>query len=367
MPILLKSDQSIRLDDLLFSANTEGIECQIQSPPFRALPKIRGLASLAEALKEDVSFLSNLKYRKYLSATKAGAVIVPKKIAKDLSIQNPPPEYSWIACDQPYLLYARLAQWFHNISSFKESANIHPSSIIDPTANIDPGVYIAPQCIIGPGAKIGKGCILNSACIIGEDSQLGTDCYLYPRVTLYKGVTTGSRVIMHSGVILGSDGFGYVSNPNFLDHETFWEKIPHFGSVSIGSDVEIGANTTIDRGSLENTIIDNGVKLDNQIMIGHNVRVGKHTAIAACVGIAGSTVIGAYCTIAGAAMISGHLILVDNVHISGGTAVISNILKPGRYTGVYPGSEHFSWKNNTSVLLKLSQLNRRLRVLEKNK
>jgi len=176
-------------------------------------------------------------------------------------------------------------------------------------------------------------------------------------------VRIGARAILHSGVVLGADGFGFAPDPTL--GQGAWGKIAQLGGVRIGDDVEIGANTTIDRGALEDTEIGDGVKLDNQIMLGHNVRVGEHTAMAACVGVAGSTVIGSRCTIGGAAMLSGHLTLADDVHISGGTAVTSNILQPGRYTGVYPYAEHGEWQRNAAVLQQLSQLRRRLRALEK--
>ncbi|HUH86787.1 MAG TPA: UDP-3-O-(3-hydroxymyristoyl)glucosamine N-acyltransferase, partial [Pusillimonas sp.] len=186
---------------------------------------------------------------------------------------------------------------------------------------------------------------------------------LHAGVTLYHGVHIGDRVIVHSGAVLGADGFGFAPHPG--SEPGAWAKIAQLGGVSIGNDVEIGANTTVDRGALEDTVIGNGVKLDNQIMVAHNVRIGEHTAMAACVGIAGSTVIGARCTIGGAAMLSGHIVLGDDVHVSGGTAITSNVEKPGRYTGVYPFDEHVGWQRNAAVLGQLSHLRRRLRTLEK--
>jgi UDP-3-O-[3-hydroxymyristoyl] glucosamine N-acyltransferase len=204
--------------------------------------------------------------------------------------------------------------------------------------------------------------VLGPGCVIGQGSTLGPDCLLHARVTLYHGVKVGARAILHSGVVLGADGFGFAPDP--LLGKGAWGKIFQFGGVTLGDDVEIGANTTVDRGALEDTVLGNGVKLDNQIMIAHNVRVGAHTAMAACVGVSGSTVIGERCVIGGAAMFSGHITLADGVHVSGGTAITSSISKPGQYTGVYPYAEHAQWQRNAAVLSQLAQLRRRLRALE---
>ncbi len=210
--------------------------------------------------------------------------------------------------------------------------------------------------------SIGRGTRLGPGCIIAAGSSLGQDCLLHARVTLYHGVKVGDRAILHSGCVLGADGFGFAPDPRTRGA---WAKIAQLGGVELGDDVEIGANTTVDRGALDNTILGNGVKLDNQIMIGHNCQVGDHTAMAACVGVAGSTIIGKRCTLAGAAMTAGHITLGDDVHISGATAVTSNIHKPGRYTGVFPYSEHSDWQRNAAVLPQLGALRRRLRALER--
>jgi UDP-3-O-[3-hydroxymyristoyl] glucosamine N-acyltransferase len=203
---------------------------------------------------------------------------------------------------------------------------------------------------------------MGPGCVIGEQSVLGSDCMLHARVTIYHNVEIGNRVILHSGAVLGADGFGFAPDPS---ERGAWVKIAQLGGVRIGDDVEIGANTTVDRGALDDTIIGNGVKLDNQIMIAHNVRIGDHTAMAACVGVAGSTVIGERCTVGGAAMLSGHITLGNDVHVSGGTAITSNISEPGRYTGVYPFAQHVQWQKNAAVVSQLSQLRRRLRACEK--
>lgn len=223
---------------------------------------------------------------------------------------------------------------------------------------------IGPNCVIESGARIGRGSVLGAGCVIGAGSSVGPGSRLHAHVTLYEGVKVGARAIIHSGAVLGADGFGFAPDPSL--GQGAWGKIPQLGGVTVGDDVEIGANTTIDRGALEDTVVGNGVKLDNQIMVAHNCRIGAYTAIAACVGVAGSTTIGERCTIGGAAMLSGHLTLADDVHISGGTAVTSNISKPGRYTGVYPYADHGEWQRNAAVIQQLAQLRRRVRTLEKD-
>jgi UDP-3-O-[3-hydroxymyristoyl] glucosamine N-acyltransferase len=235
--------------------------------------------------------------------------------------------------------------------------------VVADDATIEAGVRIGPHCVVESGARIGRDTVLGPGCVIGAGSSVGPGSRLHAHVTLYEGVTVGARAIIHSGAVLGADGFGFAPDPSL--GKGAWGKIPQLGGVTIGDDVEIGANTTIDRGALEDTLVSDGVKLDNQIMVGHNCRIGAHTAMAACVGVAGSTTIGERCTIGGAAMLSGHLTLGDDVHISGGTAVTSNISKPGRYTGVFPYAEHGDWQRNAAVIQQLAQLRRRVRTLEK--
>ena len=274
------------------------------------------------------------------------------------------PRFTLVVCKHPYLLYARVAQWFDAARRPALPASTHPSAVVAPDAHIEEDVRIGPNCVIESGARIGRGSVLGAGCVIGVGSSIGPDSRLHAHVTLYEGVKIGARAIIHSGAVLGADGFGFAPDPSL--GKGAWGKIPQLGGVTVGDDVEIGANTTIDRGALEDTVVGNGVKLDNQIMVAHNCRIGAYTAIAACVGVAGSTTIGERCTIGGAAMLSWHLTLGDDVHISGGTAVTSNISKPGRYTGVYPYAEHGEWQRNAAVIQQLAQLRRRLRTLEKD-
>jgi UDP-3-O-[3-hydroxymyristoyl] glucosamine N-acyltransferase len=222
---------------------------------------------------------------------------------------------------------------------------------------VGPLAVIGARCVIDAMVQIGAGTVL------GADVKVGASCVIHPRVAIYDGVQIGARVIVHSGAVLGADGFGFAPDPSLA--KGAWGKIPQLGGLVIGNDVEIGANTTIDRGALENTVIEDGVKLDNQIMIAHNCRIGTHTAIAACTAVAGSTTIGARCTIAGAAGIAGHLTICDDVFVSGGTGITTDVTEPGRYTGVFPFATHSEWQRNAAVISQLSVMRKRLRKLER--
>lgn len=362
MPVLLAPEQAPTLQELLAEANTIGLDCKPVETSNEPELRIRGLGSLTSAGPEEVSFLSNPKLHGQLHDCRAAAVIMTPEGYDSLGSGQQ--SYRILLCSEPYLMYALLAQWFDRHRMNQLETGIHPTAIIAPTAHIADGASIGPYCVIEEGARIGQGTRLGPHCVIGTSSAVGQDCLLHARVTLYHNVTVGDRAILHSGSVFGADGFGFAPDPH--KEPGAWAKIAQIGGVLMGDDIEIGANTTVDRGALENTVIGNGVKLDNQIMIGHNVRIGDHTAMAACVGVAGSTVIGRRCTIAGAAMLSGHLVLGDDVHVSGGTAVTSNISTPGRYTGVYPFAEHTQWQRNAAVLSQLAQLRRRLRAIEKN-
>lgn len=358
MPVLLTSDQALSLPDLVQQIHKAGLDCELPTATTQPMPLIQGLGSLHCAGQQEISFLSNPRLQASLAQTRAAAVILSPEVYQQLDYQ---PAFVPVLCSQPYLMYALLAQRFDQVRLDSLPAGIHPTACIAAEAVIEAGVSIGPFCVIEAGVRIGKGTRLGAHCVIGAGSSLGPDSFLHARVTLYHDVHVGARAILHSGVVLGADGFGFAPDPQ---RQGAWAKIAQIGQVRIGDDVEIGANTTVDRGALDNTIIGDGVKLDNQIMIGHNVHIGEHTAMAACVGIAGSTQIGKRCTIAGAAMLSGHLVLADDVHVSGGTAITSSIPKAGRYTGVYPFAPHGEWQKNAAVLSQLSPLRRRLRRLE---
>lgn len=359
MPLLLAPEQAIALDQLLAEANVFGVDCKPVAGSGN--PAIRGLGSLSSACPEQISFLSNPKLQGQLADCHAAAVIVTPEVW-ETALKGKDIRFVAVLCSEPYLMYALLAQWFDRHRLEKLPRGIHPSAVIADTAHLEEGVSVGPHCVIEDGVTIGRGSRLGPGCVVGAGSSLGQDCLLHARVTLYHGVKIGDRAILHSGCVLGADGFGFAPDPR---GQGGWAKIAQLGGVVIGDDVEIGANTTVDRGALEDTVLGNGVKLDNQIMIGHNSQVGDHTAMAACVGVAGSTVIGKRCTLAGAAMTAGHLTLGDDVHISGATAVTSSILKPGRYTGVFPYSDHSEWQRNAAVLPQLNALRRRLRALER--
>jgi len=365
MPVLLDLAHAPTLDALLAGADTRGLDWRLEGPSGEDAPRIRGIGTLSGAGPEEISFLANRRYQAQLADTRAAAVILPLEAEEVLRALPAPPSYARVFCAHPYLLYARLAQWFDAAGRPALAAGVHPSAVVAADVELGAGASVGPHCVIESGARIGAGTVLGPGCIIGRNSELGPDCRLHARVTLYHGVRIGARAIIHSGAVLGADGFGFAPDPSM--GQGAWTKISQLGGVWVGDDVEIGANTTVDRGALEDTTLADGVKLDNQIMVAHNVRIGAHTAIAACVGVAGSTVIGQRCTIGGASMLSGHLTLGDDVHISGGTAVTSNISKPGQYTGVYPYAEHGQWQRNAAVVSQLGQLRQRIRALEKDK
>jgi UDP-3-O-[3-hydroxymyristoyl] glucosamine N-acyltransferase len=298
--------------------------------------RIEGLAPLESAQPGQLSFLSNPKYRQQLDASRAGCVIVAPALRDQALARG-----AAIVSDDPYLYFARVTQLWKRSHARPAGPAIHPSAVVDPDAEIGEGVRIGAQCVVERGARIGAGTVLKARVYVGEDCVIGARCTLHP------------------GAVIGADGFG------FAPYQGAWEKIEQLGAVRIGDDVDIGANTCIDRGALADTVIEDGVKLDNLIQVGHNCRIGKHTAIAGCVGIAGSANIGAHCTIGGAAMILGHLTIADRVNISSGSFVSRSILKPGLYTGIFPIDDNASWEKNAATLKQLHTLRERIKALEK--
>jgi UDP-3-O-[3-hydroxymyristoyl] glucosamine N-acyltransferase len=297
---------------------------------------IQGLAPLESADCTEISFLSHPKYQHQLFSSKAACIIVGFDAAESARHRG-----ACIVTDQPYLYYARLTQLWKREHAKESSARIHPSAVIDPAAEIHPTASVGALCVIERGARVGAGTRIKSRVTVGEDCSVGERC------------------ILHSGVVIGADGFG------FAPDQGRWEKIEQLGAVRIGNDVEIGANTCIDRGALQDTVIEDGVKLDNLIQIGHNVRVGAHTAIAGCAGVAGSASIGAHCTVGGGAVVLGHLTLADGVHVSAASVVTRSILKPGHYTGLFPIDENAVWEKNAATLKQLHALRDRLKTVEK--
>ncbi|MDN3233828.1 MULTISPECIES: UDP-3-O-(3-hydroxymyristoyl)glucosamine N-acyltransferase [Pseudomonas] len=311
---------------------------------------ISGLATLQDAQPEQLSFLANAQYKKYLADTKAGAVILHPTEVEGFS-------GNCLVIANPYLAYAQLSHLFDRKPLPK--AGIHPSALVAEDAFVDPTASVGAYAVIESGVSIGAGVVIGAHCFIGARSQIGENGWLAPRVTLYHDVRVGKRVVIQSGAVIGGEGFG------FANHQGQWKKIAQLGGVSIGDDVEIGANTTIDRGALADTIISNGVKLDNQIMIAHNVQIGEHTAMAACVGISGSTKIGRHCTIAGGVGMVGHIEVCDNVFVTGMTMVTRSITEPGAYssgTAMQPAAE---WRKSAARIRHLDDMARRLQLLEK--
>jgi UDP-3-O-[3-hydroxymyristoyl] glucosamine N-acyltransferase len=302
---------------------------------------IHRISPLASAQTGEISFLSHAKYAQQLVQTKASCVILSPGAAagiQDWVGQG----RAWIETDAPYLYFAKLTQWWKQTHAGSAHAGIHPSAVVDASAQIDPTASVGALCFIGAGAQI------------GAHTQLGA------RVTVGDGCSVGQRCIVHSGVVIGADGFGFAPRA-----DKSWEKIEQLGAVRIGDDVEIGANTCIDRGALDDTVIEDGVKLDNLIQIGHNVHIGKHTAMAGNAGVAGSATIGAYCTVGGGAVILGHLTVADHVHISASTTVTRSITEPGLYTGMFPIDKNADWEKNAVTLRQLHKLRERIRELEK--
>ena len=299
---------------------------------------IEELAPLEDASPASLSFLSNPKYQQQLAASAAGCVIVGPQL-RDMALARG----ACIVADNPYLYFARLTQlWKRESQRARGTASgLHPSAFVDPQATVHPSATVGAFCVVERGAVIGADTVLKSRVTVGEDCRIGERCLIHP------------------GVVIGADGFGFAPN------DGAWEKIEQLGAVSIGNDVEIGANTCIDRGALRDTVIEDGVKLDNLIQIGHNVRIGKHTAMAGNAGVAGSAEIGAHCTIGGGAIVLGHLKLADHVHVSAATVVMRSILKPGQYTGVFPIDDNASWEKNAASLRQLHALRDRVRALEK--
>ena len=297
--------------------------------------QVQRLAPLHSAGPDDISFLSQARYRSQLETSLAGAVILAPEMQAMAQGRT-----ACILTPDPYLYFSRLTRLWRVQHPLPVRARIHPSAVVDPLAVVAPDAVIGPLCVVEAGAEIGSATVLHS------------------RVTVGHGCRIGARCIVHAGVVIGADGFG------FAPHQGHWEKIEQLGAVRIGNDVEIGANTCIDRGALEDTVIEDGVKLDNLIQIGHNVHVGAHTAMAGCAGVAGSAKIGAHCTVGGGAVVLGHLTLADGVHVSAASVVTRSILQPGHYTGMFPLDENSQWEKNAASLKQLSRLRDRVRQLE---
>ena len=310
--------------------------------------RVQQVAGLEHAGAGQISFLANPRYRQQLLSTRAEAVILAPQVAQDYP-------RACIVTDNPYAYFARVAQLLNPAE--RPPAAVHPSAVVE--TSLPPSVSVGANAVIGAGARVGAGTIIGAGCVVGEGTSIGADAVLHGNVTIYRDCVIGVRVVIHSGAVIGSDGFGFAR-----ENDGSYVKIPQIGRVVIGDDVEIGANTTIDRGTLEDTVIEEGAKLDNLVQVAHNCRVGAHTVLAGCTGIAGSTRIGKRCMFGGAAMIIGHIEIADDVIITGASFVGKSIRQPGTYTGQIPSQKHEEWLRNFSHLRHLDGLAARIRALE---
>jgi UDP-3-O-[3-hydroxymyristoyl] glucosamine N-acyltransferase len=316
------------------------------------------IGPLETADARTIGFLSNPRYQSQLAHTQAACVIVAPAL-RDLAAARG----AALVCADPYLAFARLTQWWAAQRRRVPAPGIHPSACVEEGASIDATASIGAMAFVGRGARVAARAVIGPQVHVGDDALVGEDTWLKAQVTLSEGCRIGARGIVHSGAVIGADGFGFA--PAQGDTGPTWEKIEQLGAVVMGDDVEIGANTCIDRGALDDTVLGQGVKLDNLVQIGHNVRIGDHTAFAGCVGVAGSARIGRHCTAGGGAIILGHLEIVDHVHITAATVITRSIHKAGQYSGLFPFDDNASWEKNAATLRQLHSLRDRLRALER--
>ena len=319
----------------------------------RLLP-IDNVAPLETAGPSSLSFLSNPRYRAQLTTSHAACVIVAEGMREEAVNRG-----AAIVTPDPYLYFARLTQWWARRIRPMAPVGIHASAVVDATASVAPDASIGPLAVVEAGAVIGSGATVSAHCFVGRDARIGAGTILHPRVVVAFECQLGERCIVHSGAVIGADGFGLAPTRDG------YVKIEQLGAVRIGDDVEIGANTCIDRGALGDTVIEDGVKLDNLIQIGHNVHIGRMSAMAGCAAVAGSTRIGERCTVGGGAGILGHLTLADDVHISARSTVSRSITKAGTYTGFFPLDDNRTWEKNAVTLRQLHTLRERIRALER--
>ena len=316
---------------------------------------VHGLASLGSAGEQDLSFLSGARHRDAALTTRAAAVVVTQALAHSVASSS-----ATIVVADPQAYFAAIARWLVELQRpATGGGDRSPSASIDERAAVDSCASVGPHAVIEAGAVIGAGARIGANCFVGCGARIGAGTVLHPGVTVYEDCEVGLRCIVHAGTVIGSDGFG------FAREGQAWAKIPQLGRVIVGDDVEIGANCTIDRGALDDTVIGNGCKLDNLIQIAHNVRIGEHSALAGCVGVAGSAVIGRRCMIGGGAGILGHLEICDDVVVSAMSLVSRSITKPGFYSGIFPLMPNADWEKAAANVKHLPALRDRLRRLER--
>lgn len=332
--------------DMMLGALAEALGATLHGD---AGTRVEGVATLTGAGPGQLSFLANRRYRPQLRETRASAVILSEEFAVDCPTAA-------LVMDNPYLGYARAASMLNPRPP--DPRGIHPRAIVDGAAEVHGDAWVDAGAVVQAGARLAARSVVGPGCVVGQGVCIGEGTRLVANVTVCESVRLGRRVLVHPGVVIGADGFGIANDAGV------WEKVPQLGGVTIGDDVEIGANTTIDRGALEDTFVEEGVKLDNLIQVGHNVRIGAHTAIAACVAIGGSARIGRRCTIGGAASIAGHLELADDVHLTATSAVPNSITEPGVYSSGMPVQENRAWRRNVIRMRHLDDMARALKQLE---
>ncbi len=316
---------------------------------------VERLSPIETATEGSLAFVSHARFARQVETTRASALILPPELAAKAGHIG-----GRIITTDVYHYFALLTQyWKRLVATDYVAPFVHPSAVVSPLASLGCGVRIGPLSVVGDHAVVGEHAQLGAHVVLGNHAEVGAHSLLHARVTVADRCVLGQRCIVHSGAVIGADGFG------FAPYQGAWVKIEQLGSVRIGDDVEIGANTCIDRGALDDTVLGNGVKLDNLVQIGHNVKVGDHTAMAGCAGVAGSAVIGAHCTVGGGAVVLGHLKLADHVHISAASVVTRSLLKPGQYSGVFPIDDNAAWEKNAATLKQLHALRDRIKRLEK--
>ncbi|MDE2277552.1 MAG: UDP-3-O-(3-hydroxymyristoyl)glucosamine N-acyltransferase [Burkholderiales bacterium] len=319
---------------------------------------VNRIGPLESADEHTIAFLAHPRYAAQLARSTAGCVIVGPAQRELAAARG-----AALVCADPYLAFAQLTQWWAAQLRRPLAPGVHASAVVEPGARLHATATVGPLAHVAAGARIGAGAVVGAQSHVGEDAELGEHTRLAPRVVLGDGCRIGARGIVHSGAVIGADGFGFA--PTNEAQGSRWVKIEQLGAVRVGDDVEIGANSCVDRGALEDTVLEDGVKLDNLVQIGHNVRIGAHSAFAGCVGVAGSARIGRHCTAGGGAIILGHLEIVDHVHLTAATVVSRSILKPGLYSGAFPFDDNASWEKNAATLRQLHGLRERLRALER--
>lgn len=345
MELNLKQPKSLSEISALIGADLVGDVAAVGST------MITRISGLETATPGSISFLSNPLYKKYLSSTKASAVVLLPADAKECQVPS-------LLSNNPRLTLAKLLELCDN--SAKHAIGIHPTVVFGANHKVGAGVSIGPHCVLGDNVELGEGVVLQAGVTVGDNCKIGSGSELKANVTLYSKVSMGINCTVHSGTVIGSDGFGYASASDGT-----WVKMLHFGGVTIGDHVEIGSNTSIDRGMVDNTVIGNNVIIDNLVQIAHNVSIGDKTAIAGCVGIAGSTSIGKSCQIGGACNITGHITIGDKVMLTGASSVSHSLLEPGVYSSGFPAKEYSSWRKNVARFMFLDNMAKKIKELEK--